>query len=104
MKLEEHNQTQRRLNIWMPLMLAVMTILGMIIGMKMQPTPTKVAVSGMEKPLPKTALGQGKIEELKYLFESSKFVFKCGEFDNHPIYYSIKKKHQKIKLKQNNQV
>ncbi|RMG87091.1 MAG: S41 family peptidase [Bacteroidetes bacterium] len=51
---------KQKLNIWMPFMLSVAMVLGMVTGLKMQPTPTKITVL---KPNSQN-LGQGKIEEL----------------------------------------
>lgn len=60
--LEEENQTKKRINIWLPLMLSTVMVLGMVIGVKMQSAPTKVQIVNSGNPT--NSLGQGRIEEL----------------------------------------
>lgn len=64
MMTEEQNQTTKKLNIWMPLMLSAVMVLGMIIGIKMQPTPPTVSIVNPNEGLASNSLGQGKLEEL----------------------------------------
>ncbi len=61
---EEQKTSTQKLNIWMPLMLSVAMVIGMIVGMKMQPTPPSVSIVKATEPLSANSLGQGKLEEL----------------------------------------
>lgn len=60
--LEEQSQMKKRINIWLPLLLSTVMVLGMVIGIKMQPSPPKVQIVNSSNK--SKALGQGRIEEL----------------------------------------
>lgn len=55
---------QKKITVWMPLMLSIMMVMGMLIGLKLQPTPSAVAVVTEQEEIPSHSLGQGKVEEL----------------------------------------
>ncbi|RMF20933.1 MAG: S41 family peptidase [Bacteroidetes bacterium] len=56
---------QERIKIGLPLLISGILVLGMLIGLRMQPASPAVAVATETDPLPESKdLGQGKIEEL----------------------------------------
>ena len=59
----EERKIPRKLNIWLPLLFALVLVAGMLIGTQLKPAP---AVSNATDPVtvPAASLGQGKIEEL----------------------------------------
>ncbi len=56
----------KKVNIWLPILLSLTMVGGMLIGIKMQNNPPTVAAIAMPKKenLPPSSLGQGKLEEL----------------------------------------
>jgi carboxyl-terminal processing protease len=64
----ENTTSQKKLNIWLPLLFSLVLVAGMLIGTKMQnnpPTVAAVEVSDAPKEeLPPSTMGQGKLEEL----------------------------------------
>jgi len=61
--VNEENKIPRKLNIWLPLLFALVLVAGMLIGTKLKPAPP-VAVTPSGSEVPAKTLGQGKIEEL----------------------------------------
>ena len=61
---------------------------------KLSNNANNIFISNFKFTLAHFLCSEGNAEALKHLFESPKFVFKCDEFNNNPIHYSIKKKHQ----------
>jgi len=65
---KEKQFVPRRLKVWLPLLLSLVLVLGMLVGIKMQPNPPEVAVVTKKQQIPPSALGQGKIEEfIRYI-------------------------------------
>ena len=66
MNNNDYKPTQKKLNIWLPLLFSLVLVAGMLIGTKMQTNPPTVAAVEMprEEHLPPSSLGQGKLEEL----------------------------------------
>lgn len=64
----------KRWNVWLPLLLSVMMVAGMLVGVRMQDNPpTALAIDVPiqdKKQLPPSTLGQGKLEELIRYIES----------------------------------
>ena len=58
--INEAPRIPRKLNIWLPLLFALVMVIGMAIGMKLQPTPPAKKTASNE--VPAHSLGQGKIE------------------------------------------
>jgi len=67
-------EEKRKWNVWLPLMLSVVMVAGILIGVKMQDNPpTAIAIDvpvQEKKQLPPSSLGQGKLEELIRYIES----------------------------------
>ncbi|MAT53856.1 MAG: carboxyl-terminal protease [Saprospirales bacterium] len=67
-------EEKRKWNVWLPLMLSVVMVAGILIGVKMQDNPpTTIAIDvpvQEKKQLPPSSLGQGKLEELIRYIES----------------------------------
>ncbi len=65
---KEKQFVPRKLKIWLPLLLSLVLVLGMLVGIKMQTNPAEVAVVTQKQQIPPSALGQGKIEEfIRYI-------------------------------------
>jgi len=62
----QENNPPKRLSIWLPLLFALVLIVGMLIGMRMQSNAPQVVVEAEDMPV--NTLGQGKVEEiLRYI-------------------------------------
>lgn len=61
-------EEKRKWNVWLPLMLSLVMVAGILIGVRMQDNPpTAIAIDvpvQTKKQLPPSSLGQGKLEEL----------------------------------------
>lgn len=62
--VQEETRIPRKLNIWLPLLFALVMVAGMLIGTKLRPTPLNVSTADNDATVPAAAIGQGKIEEL----------------------------------------
>ena len=62
--VQEETKIPRKLNIWLPLLFALVLVAGMLIGTKLRPAPKGVSVANPNAEVPVSAMGQGKIEEL----------------------------------------
>ena len=60
---QDLNNSPRKLQIWLPLLFALMLVIGMLIGMQMRSTTPSVVIDSRIEQAP-GALGQGKIEEV----------------------------------------
>jgi carboxyl-terminal processing protease len=59
---QDRDQSAKKINVWLPLLFALVLVTGMLIGMNMQETAPTVVVKPEEQLM--AGLGQGKIEEL----------------------------------------
>jgi len=62
--VQKETTIPRKLNIWLPLLFALVLVLGMLIGTKLRPVRSEVALTNPGEEVPANAMGQGKIEEL----------------------------------------
>ena len=62
--VNEETIIPRKLNIWLPLLFALILVFGMLIGTKLSPAPAQVSVTNPNAEVPNSTLGQGRIEEL----------------------------------------
>jgi len=58
-----NDQSSKGMKVWLPLLFAIVLVLGMLIGMELQPLAPTVIVESHSEIAP-NALGNGKIEEL----------------------------------------
>ncbi len=101
MQIEENNKS--KINVWLPLLLAVIMLGGMLVGAKLQPPANKTKIVFENTNGPTQTIGQGRVEELiryiqaKYvdtvnaevLVESAiTSLFK--DLDPHSVYMSAK--------------
>lgn len=63
MLYQNKSNSFKKIQIWLPLLFAVILVVGMFIGMRMQSVAPQVVVDKSSENTP-TTLGQGKIEEL----------------------------------------
>jgi len=101
MQIEENNKS--KINVWLPLLLAIIMLGGMLVGAKLQPPTNKTKIVFENTNGPTQTIGQGRVEELiryiqaKYvdtvntevLVESAiTSLFK--DLDPHSVYMSAK--------------
>ncbi len=59
---QDQNNSPKKLSVWLPLLLALVLVAGMLIGMRLQSNAPVIVTERPEAPI--HALGQGKIEEI----------------------------------------
>ncbi|MFT6359002.1 MAG: carboxyl-terminal processing protease, partial [Saprospiraceae bacterium] len=62
--VQEETKIPRKLNIWLPLLFALVLAAGMLIGTKLRPVQARVTIGNSDAEVPASSMGQGKIEEL----------------------------------------
>lgn len=62
--VQKETTIPRKLNIWLPLLFALVLVMGMLLGTKLRPAPSEVKLTNPGEEVPATTMGQGKIEEL----------------------------------------
>lgn len=65
---ENNRQDTGRFNVWMPLLFALVLVVGMLIGMRLHPDQTTIVMEPQEEMV--SVLGQGKLEELVRYIEA----------------------------------